>query len=121
MQTKQREERLWTAIFTYTRRTKLAQIFTQILNDCVSRNDRRINTTEINQMIFIEDSLFYLMKSKYAIFSNIKVTKVERSAFGGTYYRSLLQVNILYHLHVKQKKNLSVFVLREALKILHFS
>ena len=71
----------------YTRRKKLAQIFTQIVNDCVSRNDRRINTTEINQMIFIEDSLFYLMKSKYAIFSNIKVTKVERSAFGGTYWK----------------------------------
>ena len=27
--------------------------------------------------------MFYLMKSKYAIFSNIKVTKIERSAFGG--------------------------------------
>ena len=28
--------------------------------------------------------MFYLMKSKYAIFSNIKVTKIERSAFFGT-------------------------------------
>ena len=31
-----------------------------------------------------QKTMFYLMKSKYAIFSNIKVTKIERSAFGGT-------------------------------------
>ena len=34
-----------------------------------------------------QKTIFYLMKSKYAIFSNIKVTKIERSAFflgGGT-------------------------------------
>ena len=29
--------------------------------------------------------MFYLMKSKYAIFLNIKVTKIERSAFWGTH------------------------------------
>ena len=28
--------------------------------------------------------MFYLMKSKYAIFSNFNVTKIERSAFYGT-------------------------------------
>ena len=28
--------------------------------------------------------MFYLMKSKYAVFSNIKVTKIERSALLGT-------------------------------------
>ena len=35
---------------------------------------------------FQETILFYLMKSKYAIFSKIKVTKIERSAFGDTRY-----------------------------------
>ena len=33
---------------------------------------------------YIQKTMFYLMKSKYAIFSNIKVTKIERSAFLGT-------------------------------------
>ena len=28
--------------------------------------------------------MFYLMKTKYDIFSNIQVTKIERSAFWGT-------------------------------------
>ena len=28
--------------------------------------------------------MLYLMKSKYAIFSNFKVTKIKHSAFGGT-------------------------------------
>ena len=31
-----------------------------------------------------QKTMFYLMKVKYAIFSNIKVTKIERSAFLGT-------------------------------------
>ena len=31
-----------------------------------------------------QKTMFYLMKSKYAIFSNIKVTKIERSTFLGT-------------------------------------
>ena len=33
--------------------------------------------------------MFYLMKSKYAIFSNFKVTKIERSSFlGDTRYKN---------------------------------
>ena len=31
-----------------------------------------------------QKTMFYLMKSKYAIFLNIKLTKIERSAFFGT-------------------------------------
>ena len=31
-----------------------------------------------------QKTMFYLMKLKYVIFSNIKVTKIERSAFIGT-------------------------------------
>ena len=31
-----------------------------------------------------QKTMFFLMKSKYAIFSNIKVKKTERSSFGGT-------------------------------------
>ena len=60
---------------------------TKSVNDCVSRNGCRINTTKSNQVIlvsfFSEDNV-YLMKSKYAIFSNIKVTKIKRSTFFGT-------------------------------------
>ena len=34
-----------------------------------------------------QNTMFYLMKSKYGIFLNIKVTKIERSAFlGDTWY-----------------------------------
>ena len=43
---------------------------------------------EPNQMIlvsfFSEDNGLSLMISQYAIFSNIRVTKIERSAFWGT-------------------------------------
>ena len=42
-----------------------------------------------NQIIWswyhsFQKTMFYLTKSKYAIFANFKVTKIERSAFGGT-------------------------------------
>ena len=37
--------------------------------------------------------MFYLMKSKYAIFSNFKVTKIERSAFLGTHSIKLLHIS----------------------------
>ena len=40
-----------------------------------------------------QKTMFYLMKSKYAIFSNIKVTKFKRSAFFGTPGIVLSRVN----------------------------
>ena len=59
----------------------------KIDNDCVLRNYHTIKTAQPISMIlvlfFSEDNV-YLMKSKYAIFLNIKVTKIERSAFLGT-------------------------------------
>ena len=71
----------------FTRRKYLAQIKRKFVNDCVSRHGCRINTTEPNQMIlvsfFSEDSVLS-DEIKYAIFSNIKLMKIERSAFGGT-------------------------------------
>ena len=46
-------------------------------------------TTESNQKILVsffseDNALYYLIKSKYAIFSNIKVTRIARSAFWDT-------------------------------------
>ena len=60
----------------------------KINNDYVLRNDHRIKSI-LNQFQWcwyysLQKTMFYLMKSKYAIFSNIKVTKIERSAFFGT-------------------------------------
>ena len=52
----------------------------------VLRNYHRIKTSQPISMIlvsFFSEENVYLMKSKYAIFSNIKVTKIERSAFLG--------------------------------------
>ena len=42
--------------------------------------------------------MFYLMTLKYAIFSNIKVTKIERSAFFGTpgIYPSRIYINMAF-------------------------
>ena len=62
---------------------------TQFINDCVSRNGCRINTsTEPNKMILVryhsfQKTMFCLMESKYAIFSDIKVTKIKHFAFFG--------------------------------------
>ena len=44
----------------------------------------------------IQKTMFYLMKSNYAIFSNIKVTKIERSAFLGrpVYFSSAEKASI---------------------------
>ena len=57
----------------------------KIDNDYVLRNDHRIKSTQPISIIlvsfFSEDN--YLVKSKYAIFFNIKVTKIERSTFFG--------------------------------------
>ena len=68
VQTKQREN-LWTAIPAVIARADL----TKFVNECVSRNVYRINTTKPYQMIlvlfFSQKTMFYLMKSKYAIFS----------------------------------------------------
>ena len=103
----QRENLLWTAIPT----VNSSHIFkTKFVNDCVSRNGCRINITKPNQMIliliFLKDkycllrrviprsSDFYLMKLKYAIFSNTKVMKIERSAFLGGRYMSSLYVHL---------------------------
>ena len=36
-----------------------------------------------------QKTMFYLLKSKYAIFSNFIVTKIERSAFLGDSYQSV--------------------------------
>ena len=50
--------------------------------------------------------MLYLMKSKYAIFSNIKVTKSEHSAFwGDTRYRHML-IYFLPLMFEKWKKHL---------------
>ena len=105
----QRENVLWTAIPT----VDSSHIFkTKCVNDCVSRNGCRINITKPNQiiliLIFLEDNIkycllrrviprssdFYLMKLKYAIFSNTKVMKIERSAFFGGRYMSSLYVHL---------------------------
>ena len=56
-------------------------------NDYVFRNVHRINTAQpisMNLVSFFHKTILYLLKSKYAIFSNNKVTKFERSTFGGT-------------------------------------
>ena len=45
------------------------------------------NQIKLSWYYSVQKTLFYLMKSKYAIFLNIKVTKIERSAvFGDTRY-----------------------------------
>ena len=74
----------------------------KIDNDYVLRNDHRIKTQPISMIlvsIFSEDNA-YLMKSKYAIFFNIKVTKIEHSTFLGhpVYFTSFL-------LFVKEHQN----------------
>ena len=54
-------------------------------NDYVLRNDHRNKTTQPIQIItvsFSSEANFYLMKSKSAIFSYIKVTRIDRSDFG---------------------------------------
>ena len=60
-----------------------------IENDYVMRNDHGIKTTEPILMIFVsffsEDN-FFSDEIKNAIFSNIKVTQIERSAFFDTRY-----------------------------------
>ena len=45
--------------------------------------------------------MFYLMKSKYAIFSNIKVTKIECSTVWDTWY--IFLYSILYQNALKKK------------------
>ena len=55
----------------------------EFINDCVSRNGCRINTSEPNQVIlesFFQKTMFYLMKSRHAIYLNIKVMKIKHSA-----------------------------------------
>ena len=57
----------------------------KIDNDRVLRNDYRIKTTQPFSMIlvsfFSEDNILYDEIKIYNIFSNINVTKIERSAF----------------------------------------
>ena len=59
-----------------------------IENDYVLRNYHRIKTTQPISMIlvssFTEDNVLSDGEKKKSIFLNIKVTKIERSAFGGT-------------------------------------
>ena len=81
-------ENLWTAIPAVNSWRNVD--FTKFVNDYSSRNGCRINTTEPNQMIlvsfFLEDNV---LSDEYATFSNIKVTKIERSAFLDTRYSKL--------------------------------
>ena len=84
---KQNKERTYHAYgLLYTRRKIARADLTQFVKDCVSRNGRRINTTEPNQMIlvsfFSEDNVLS-EEIKIIIVSNVKVTKIERSAFWG--------------------------------------
>ena len=57
----------------------------KIDNDYVLRNDHRIKTTQPISMIlvsfFSEDNVLSDEIKTFAIFSNIKVMKIERSAF----------------------------------------
>ena len=82
VQTKQREN-FWTAIPTANTRPDL----TNSVNDCVSRmvvESILLNQIKWSWQCSFHKTMFYLMKSKYAVYFNIKETKIERYAFFGT-------------------------------------